>query len=451
MANQDIYVGLDIGTTSIKVIAAEVNSGQMSVIGMGNQHSSGLSRGVIVDIDQAAAAIQTAVQQAADKASITINQVVVGVPASLLQIERVTGMIAVGETSKEITDADVRNVAATAMMRNLPPEREVIAVIPSQFTVDGFDGIQDPRGMIGVRVEMRGLLLTVPKTVVHNIKRAVNKAGLAIEQMVVNPLALGEYILSDGEQDFGTVVIDLGGGQSTAAVIHDHKLKFTYADREGGENITKDISIVLNTDYTSAEKLKRDFGNADSFAASEDETFPVAVVGKPNPAMISEKYLSEIIEARVTQILTRLNEALSDAHALDLPGGIVITGGTAAMPGITSLAKEIFQREVKLYMPSEVGLRHPSFSQALALIKSAAAMTDIDKLANSAVTQEEITATGGRSTQSTEQPRLARQPSADQQRPARKAKADTASEQQDEPEPKETGKKIRHFFSSFFE
>ncbi len=227
MANQDIYVGLDIGTTSIKVIAAEVNSGQMSVIGMGNQHSSGLSRGVIVDIDQAAAAIQTAVQQAADKASITINQVVVGVPASLLQIERVTGMIAVGETSKEITDADVRNVAATAMMRNLPPEREVIAVIPSQFTVDGFDGIQDPRGMIGVRVEMRGLLLTVPKTVVHNIKRAVNKAGLAIEQMVVNPLALGEYILSDGEQDFGTVVIDLGGGQSTAAVIHDHKLKFT--------------------------------------------------------------------------------------------------------------------------------------------------------------------------------------------------------------------------------
>ncbi|KRM87931.1 cell division protein FtsA [Lacticaseibacillus thailandensis] len=448
MANQDIYVGLDIGTTSIKVIAAEVNSGQMSVIGMGNQHSSGLSRGVIVDIDQAATAIKAAVQQAADKASITINQVVVGVPASLLQIERVTGMIAVGETSKEINDADVRNVAATAMMRNLPPEREVIAVIPSQFTVDGFDGIQDPRGMIGVRVEMQGLLLTVPKTVVHNIKRAVAKAGLAIQQLVVNPLALGEYILSDGEQDFGTVIVDLGGGQTTAAVIHDHKLKFTYADREGGENITKDISIVLNTDYTSAEKLKRDFGNADSLSTSEDETFPVTVVGKPNPAMISEKYLSEIIEARVTQIFNRVHEALEDAHALDLPGGIVITGGTAALPGITALAKDVFQCEVKLYMPSEVGLRHPSFSQALALIKAAAAMTDIDKLANSAVSQADASA--GQAQQSpTEQPRLVRQPAAGQTQ-QEQTSPDVADQQEEQPK-KKTGKKIRHFFSSFFE
>ncbi|KRM72511.1 cell division protein FtsA [Lacticaseibacillus brantae] len=380
MANQGIYVGLDIGTTSIKVIVAEFVQGQMNVIGVGSQRSEGLSRGVIVDIDKAADAIKLAVAQAEDKANVKIEQVVAGVPANLLQIERVSGMIAVGDQSKEIVDGDVQNVAQAALVRSLPPEREILSIQPTEFIVDGFDGIKDPRGMIGVRLEMRGILFTVPKTVLHNTKKAIEKANLRLSTIVVNPLAAGRYALTDGEQDFGTMLIDLGGGQSTAAVIHDHQLKFADVDQEGGEYVTKDISVVLNTSFTEAEKLKRDYGNADSLAASEDETFPVTVVGKTEAVEVSEKYLAEIIEARLTQIFERLNEALDKAHALDLPGGIVITGGVSALPGVIELAQEIFQRPVKRFIPSEMGLRHPSFTQALALVNFAANMSDIDRL-----------------------------------------------------------------------
>ncbi|WP_179395268.1 cell division protein FtsA [Lacticaseibacillus absianus] len=385
MENRGLYVGLDIGTTSIKVIVAESVQGQLNIIGVGSQRSEGLSRGVIVDIDKVAGAIQRAVAQAEEKAAIKIEAVVAGVPANMLQIESVSGMIAVGDQSKEITDTDVQSVAAAALVRNLPPERESLTLVPTEFIVDGFDGIKDPRNMVGVRLEMRGILFTVPKTVLHNTKKAIEKAGLKIRCMVVDPLAAAQVALSDGEQDFGTVLIDIGGGQATASVIHDHKLKFTAVDPEGGEYVTKDISVVLNTDLKDAEKLKRDYGTADSLAAT-DNAFPVTVVGKTEPEMVTEKYLAEIIEARLTQTFNRLKVALQQAHALELPGGIVITGGTTALPGTVTLAQDIFNAEqaqpipVKRFVPDEMGLRHPAFTQALGLITYAAQMTDIDAL-----------------------------------------------------------------------
>lgn len=448
MGNQGIYVGLDVGTTSIKAIAAEVSSGQMHVIGVGSQRADGLARGVIVDIDKAVTSIQAALEQAAKKASITIDSVIAGVPASMLQIEKVSGLIAVGDTSREITDDDVRNVAASALTRNLPPEREILSLIPDEFIVDGFDGIKDPRGMIGVRLEMKGLLLTVPKTVLHNISRAVEKAGYTISAFIANPLALGAYVLSDGEQDFGTVVIDLGGGQTTAAVIHDHKLKFTTEDLEGGDYITKDISVVLNTSVVDAERLKREYGNADSLAASEEQTFPVSVVGKSTPATISEKYLAEIIEARLTQIFGRLNETLTQAQALDLPGGIVITGGTTALPGVIELAQDIFNRQVRRFIPNEVGLRHPAFTQALALIHAAASMTDVEIIAGSALrtplqlqTHTAPVASGSEAVQESD-PSVAPKHA---EKPAKPDKPD--DDETDEKKPSI----IKRFFGTFFE
>lgn len=234
--------------------------------------------------------------------------------------------------------------------------------------------------MIGVRLELRGILFTVPKTVLHNTKRAIEKAGLTIGSIVVAPLAAAQVALSANERDFGTILIDVGGGQTTAAVMHDNKLKFTDVDQEGGEYITKDISVVLNTGFTDAEKLKRDYGNADSLATHDTEQFPVTVVGKTEPVMISEKYLAEIIEARLTQIFKRIDAALQQINAYSLPGGIVITGGTTALPGIVELAQDIFNHPVKRYIPEEMGLRHPAFTQGLGLIQSAAQMTDVDIL-----------------------------------------------------------------------
>ncbi|MCD2255310.1 cell division protein FtsA [Agrilactobacillus fermenti] len=390
MDNSGIYVGLDIGTTSIKVIIAESVQGQLNIIGVGSDRSKGMNRGVVVDIDQVAASIRNAVRQAEQKANVNISDVYAGIPANMLSIEPCQGMIAVSDESKEITDQDVQNVAAAALIRNLPPEREIVDLVPDEFIVDGFDGIKDPRGMIGVRLEMHGILFTSPKTVIHNIKKSIAKAGLNLQSLVVNPLALGTVALTDGEQDFGTILMDLGGGQSTAAVIHDHKLKFTQVDQEGGEYITKDISVVLNTSFESAEKIKRDYGNANVEATSKEEEFPVEIVGQTDQVLINERYLSEIIEARVEQILTRLGKALNQVKAFDLPGGVVITGGVTALPGIVDLASKIFDRNVKIYIPDQMGLRHPSFSQAYGLVNYVSKLSEVDRLVHSPISNASV-------------------------------------------------------------
>ena len=388
MAKTGMYVGLDIGTTSVKVVVAEYIEGQMNIIGVGNAKSDGLNRGIVVDIDQTVQAIQRAVRQAEEKAGIQIKSVNVGLPANLLEVESCQGMIAVSSESKEITDEDVRNVASAALVRSTPPERQIVAILPQDFTVDGFEGIKDPRGMLGVRMEMFGVVYTGPKTIIHNIRKCVEKAGLGINELVITPLALTETILTDGEKDFGTIVIDMGGGQTTTSVIHDKQLKFTHVNQEGGEFITKDISILLNTSFNNAEALKINYGDAYPERTSANEEFPVDVIGKSEPVRVDERYLSEIIEARVEQILRKSKEVLDEIDAFELPGGVVLTGGAASMPGIVDLAQEIFEANVKLYVPNHMGLRNPVFANVISIVEYSAQLNDIYHIAKYAIPGE---------------------------------------------------------------
>lgn len=388
MAKTGMYVGLDIGTTSVKVVVAEYIEGQMNIIGVGNAKSDGLNRGIVVDIDQTVQAIQRAVRQAEEKAGIQIKSVNVGLPANLLEVESCQGMIAVSSESKEITDEDVRNVASAALVRSTPPERQIVAILPQDFTVDGFEGIKDPRGMLGVRMEMFGVVYTGPKTIIHNIRKCVEKAGLGINELVITPLALTETILTDGEKDFGTIVIDMGGGQTTTSVIHDKQLKFTHVNQEGGEFITKDISIVLNTSFNNAEALKINYGDAYPERTSANEEFPVDVIGKSELVRVDERYLSEIIEARVEQILRKSKEVLDEIDAFELPGGVVLTGGAASMPGIVDLAQEIFEANVKLYVPNHMGLRNPVFANVISIVEYSAQLNDIYHIAKYAIPGE---------------------------------------------------------------
>ncbi|EHQ2602249.1 cell division protein FtsA [Enterococcus faecalis] len=388
MAKTGMYVGLDIGTTSVKVVVAEYIEGQMNIIGVGNAKSDGLNRGIVVDIDQTVQAIQRAVRQAEEKAGIQIKSVNVGLPANLLEVESCQGMIAVSSESKEITDEDVRNVASAALVRSTPPERQIVAILPQDFTVDGFEGIKDPRGMLGVRMEMFGVVYTGPKTIIHNIRKCVEKAGLGINELVITPLALTGTILTDGEKDFGTIVIDMGGGQTTTSVIHDKQLKFTHVNQEGGEFITKDISIVLNTSFNNAEALKINYGDAYPERTSANEEFPVDVIGKSEPVRVDERYLSEIIEARVEQILRKSKEVLDEIDAFELPGGVVLTGGAASMPGIVDLAQEIFEANVKLYVPNHMGLRNPVFANVISIVEYSAQLNDIYHIAKYAIPGE---------------------------------------------------------------
>lgn len=366
MNNAGVMVGLDIGTTSIKVVIAQTTGNQFNVIGAGTAPSRGLRKGVIVDIDATASAIREAIDQAQEKANIQINEVVAGIPANQIEMIHVDGLVSIANQNKRITYDDVQHVTQQALSNNLPADRDVIDVIVDEFSVDGFDGIKDPHEMIGVRLEMRGTAYIGPSKILDNTRIAIQKAGVSLREFVLAPLAIGTSILNDGEQDFGTVLIDLGGGQTTTSIIHDRKLKFNTVDLEGGDNVTKDISTVLGTSYANAERIKRDYGFADPTQTRDDQTFLIDVVGESQPQTISEKYLSEIIAARLEQIFTRAFEPLQAVNGLNMPGGFVLTGGNAALPRMVDFAKTILGENVRLFVPDQIGLRHPSYTRAMA-------------------------------------------------------------------------------------
>ncbi|MDR1606279.1 MAG: cell division protein FtsA [Streptococcaceae bacterium] len=384
MAKSGLYTGIDIGTSTIKVLVAEYVSGEMNIIGVGNAKSDGLKNGIIVDIEKVAQAIQKAVNAAEERAGIQITGVNVGVPANRLEVDTCQGMVTINSESKEVVEADIRQVVASALMGSRMPEREIIAVEPKEFTVDGFSGISDPRGMFGIRLEMKGLVYTGPKTLIHNIRRAVERAGLKVDNIVISPLALAHHVLNEGEREFGTVVIDLGAGQTTVTAVRDQELQFAHIIPEGGDYITKDISTVLNTSLDQANSLKLNYGEASTERASKEEKFPVDVVGHTEPIEITEYYLSQVIEARLTQIFTRVRQDLEKSRGLELPGGIVVLGGAAAMPGVIELATQIIGFNVRLYVPNEMGLRNPTFAQVISIVDYVGSRSDIEVLVTEA-------------------------------------------------------------------
>ena len=388
MARDGFFTGLDIGTSSIKVLVAEHINDEMNVIGVSNAKSAGVKDGIIVDIEAAAAAIKTAISQAEEKAGISIGLVNVGLPANLLQIEPTQGMIPVTSDSKEITDTDVENVVRSALTKSMTPDREVITFIPEEFVVDGFQGIRDPRGMMGVRLEMRGLLYTGPRTILHNLRKTVERSGVQVENIIISPLALVRSVLNEGEREFGATVIDMGAGQTTVATIRNQELQFTNILQEGGDYVTKDISKVLKTSQKLAEGLKLNYGEAYPSLAS-NETFQVEVIGEVEPVEVTESYLAEIISARIKHIFEQIKQELERRHLLDLPGGIVLIGGNAILPGIVELAQEVFGVGVKLYVPNQVGIRNPAFAHVISLSEFAGQLTEVHLLAQRAVKGED--------------------------------------------------------------
>lgn len=410
MARNGFFTGLDIGTSSIKVLVAEFINGEMNVIGVSNVPSQGVRDGIIVDIEAAARAIKTAIEQAEEKAGVSIDKVSVALPANLLRVEPTQGMIPVTSDSKEIRDEDVDSVIKSALTKSITPEREVISLVPEEFIIDGFQGIRDPRGMMGVRLEMRGLIYTGPTTILHNLRKTVEKAGVAVEYTVISPLALTHSVLNEGEREFGAVVVDMGGGQTTVAVSRAQELQYTNIYTEGGDYVTKDISKVLRASHQTAEALKFNFGRADVQAASPTDTMQVEIVGEPQPVDVSERYLAEIIAARVTHILDRVKQDLDRGRLLNLPGGVTLTGGGAILPGVAELAQELFGTTVRLYVPNQVGIRNPMFANVISVVEYVGRMSDVDVIAQGAVSGEEELRRKPLEFPQTAQPRLTPEP-----------------------------------------
>lgn len=381
MDNSNLLVGLDIGTTSIKAVVADNGK----VIGAVTTPNSGMRHGQIVDIDQTAAAIERTLKEISDKTNSRIYSVVTGVPVGMLQLESATGVTSVGDNGQEVSDQDVKRVLQAAIRASVKDGRDPISFLPSHFLIDGKTDVDDPRKMIAHSLAVSGILLTAPSGALHNIRKAIERAGYKNNFFVPTPLAIASVALDEGERTFGSIILDFGGGTTTATVIHEGQIKYANIDLEGGSDITNDISVVLSTSKGDAEQLKLDYGYADPALASENDQFIVNSVGSNGQQTSDEHYLSEIINARLLQSISRIDRGLAKTNAFKLPGGVVITGGTSLLQGIDSLVANNLNIKARIYQPDQMGMRSPIYTAAYGIVNYVYKMTDIDFLVNSAI------------------------------------------------------------------
>ncbi|MGM7720280.1 cell division protein FtsA [Metabacillus sp. Hm71] len=429
MNSNELFVSLDIGTSSVKVIIGEMTNDTLNIIGVGNVKSEGLRKGSIVDIDETVHSIKKAVEQAERMVGISLKRVVVGVTGNHVHLQDCHGVVAVSSENREISNEDVRRVIEAAQVVSIPPEREIIDVIPRQFIVDGLDEINDPRGMLGVRLEMEGSIITGSKTILHNLLRCVERAGLEITDICLQPQAAGSVALSKDEKNLGVALVDIGGGSTTIAVFEQNHLVATSVLPVGGENITKDISIGLRTTTDEAERIKVKYGHAYYDHASEDEVFEVAIIGSDQKRSFNQLEIADIIEARLEEIYDLILYELKRLGVRELPGGFVLTGGTVRMPGVLELGQAVLQNSVRIASPDYIGVREPQYMTGVGLIQFAHKNAKIQgrKIgSNVSVNTVEVAA--------------AKEPQPQQQR----------SNHKQQPEEKKVNK-VKKFFGYFFE
>ncbi|RSL31307.1 cell division protein FtsA [Salibacterium salarium] len=371
MNNEDTYVSLDIGTSGVRVIVGEMSGGSLKVIGVGNAPSTGLKKGAIVDIDETVKSIEKAVDEAERMVGLDIEQVVVGVNGNHIDMQTCSGVVAVSSPDREIRNEDIERVMDAAQVLSIPPEREIIDVIPAQFIVDGLDGINDPRGMLGVRLEMEGTIITGAKTAIHNLLRCVEKAGLGVADICLQPLAAGSVAISKDEKALGVALIDVGGGSTTVSVFQNGRMQKMAVLNIGGDHITNDISVGLRTTSEEAERIKKEHGHAFIDDASDEVTFEMATIGNEALEEYSQYEIAHVIEPRLEEILELVDDEVYKLGFSDLPGGYVLTGGTIMIPGTLELARDVLRLSVRMAVPDYIGVREPLYTTGIGLIEFA--------------------------------------------------------------------------------
>lgn len=368
MSNNDVIVSLDIGTSKVRVIIGEVTNGAINIIGVGSSESEGIRKGAIVDIDKTVQSIRNAVDHAERMVGIQISDVFVGISGGHIALQSSHGVVAVSNEDREIGDEDIDRVLQAARVIALPPEREIISVVPKQYLVDGLEGIQDPRGMIGVRLEVEATIITGTKTAVHNLRRVVEKSGLQIAGLTLMALASGQLTLFKDEKSIGTVLVDIGAGATTISVFEEGNLATTSTLPVGGDFVTNDISIGLHTQTEHAEKMKLKFGCASIDDAAADQVFKVPRIGSNLEKEFSQVDLANIIEPRIEEIFQLIRAEVQRMGYGSAAGGYVLTGGTVNLPGILSVAKRELEASVRIASPEFIGVRDPSYTSGVGII-----------------------------------------------------------------------------------
>jgi len=349
-----LVVGLDIGTTKICAIVGEVVEGQVNIIGLGTYPSKGLRRGVVINIDSTVQSIKKAIEEAEMMAGCHITSVYAGIAGGHIKGINSHGVIAV--KNKEIGPNEVRRVIDAASAVAIPMDREVIHVIPQEFVVDDQDGIKDPVGMSGVRLEGRVHIITGAITSAQNIIKCANRAGLDVDDIVLEQLGSSDAVLTPEEKELGACIVDIGGGTTDLVVFANGSIKHTAVISLAGSHITSDISMGLRTPLEEAEKIKKRYGCSLSSMVRKDETIEVPSVGGRKPRVLSRQTLAEIIEPRVEEILSLVhNEMLKTGYGNLIASGVILTGGSAILEGVPELAEQVFNLPVRRGTPIGIG------------------------------------------------------------------------------------------------
>lgn len=373
MQRQDnIIVGLDVGTTKICAVVGEAQGNKINIVGIGTHPSIGLRKGVVVNIESTVESIQKAIEEAELMAGCEISSVYAGIAGGHITGFNSRGIVAI--KGPEVTKNDVERVIDAARAVAIPMDREVIHVIPQEFIIDDQGGIQNPVGMSGIRLEAKIHIVTGAVTSAHNIVKCANRSGLDVCDIVLEPLASGEAVLTDEEKDVGTALLDLGGGTSDLAIFSGKNIKHTFVLSLGGNNLTNDISIGLRASLAEAEKIKIKYGTCVAHDISSEETIEVPGMGGRKPRKLQRQILGEILEPRMEEIFTLIKREIFRAGMDNIiTSGMVLTGGTSLLHGAIDIAESVFDVPSRLGTPRGINglvdvVNNPMYATAVGLV-----------------------------------------------------------------------------------
>ena len=373
---KNLIVGLDIGTSKVVAVVAEVlPDGRHEVIGLGQHESKGLKKGVVVNIEATIASIQAALEEAELMADCKIRTVYTGIAGSHIRSFNSRGMVAIKD--KEVTTADVARVIETARAVNIPTDQQFLHTVSQEFVVDNQEGVREPIGMSGIRLEVKVHIVTGAVSAVQNIVKCIRRCGLEVSDLILQPLASADAVLTEDEKELGVVLIDIGGGTTDIAVFTEGAIRHTAVIPIAGDQITNDIAMALRTPTLEAEEIKIRHGVAKQVLVDPSETIEVPGLGDRGPRTLSRQMLAAVIEPRVEELFALALQVVRESEFEEvLSSGVVLTGGTALMPGISELAEEIFLKPVRVGIPQYNGqladvVKSPRYSTAHGLLAEA--------------------------------------------------------------------------------
>jgi cell division protein FtsA len=352
----DIITAIDVGTTKICTFIAESTpEGRLRLLGAGCSHSEGLRKGIVINVSAATQAITDSIVKAEQMAGITVQSAFVGIVGGHIKSQNGIGTVTIPR-GRSITRQDIDRALDAARAIPLPPDREIIHTIARNFTIDQQEGVSEPIGMHGYRLEVNAHIITGATTAIKNLTDCVQNNGVAVAELVLEPLASGEAVLTQDERDMGVVVADVGGGTTDIAIYLDGSVWHTVVLEIGGDNLTRDLAMGLHTPYDTAENLKLRYGHALPERVAEDEVISATAFGDAQSQAISRRFIAEILEARSEEVLLYiLQEIRRSGYDGLLPAGVVLTGGSAQLPGMIDLGRQVFRSPVRVGAPNGIG------------------------------------------------------------------------------------------------